>query len=102
MDDTIRRLRESGTSIREIKRLVGCGQARIMRALETPMDRHFSGTRESWTAISRELANRGLELDPHEVKRRYLFLTEMARMDMRLRHQPLPGIETLPMPEWVQ
>ena len=37
MDDTIRRLRESGTSIREIKRLVGCGQARIMRALETPM-----------------------------------------------------------------
>ena len=59
-------------------------------------------TGNRWAAAARQLANEGLELSRHDVKRRYLFLTEMAHIDMRLQHQPLPGIETLPMPEWAQ
>ena len=36
IDDSIRRLRSSGRSIREIKRLLSCSQARITKALATP------------------------------------------------------------------
>ena len=37
VDDTIRRLRNEGFSFAKIKRIVGCGQDRISRAIAEPM-----------------------------------------------------------------